>query len=33
VLYWFVSNLLAIAQQLWMNRRSQPQPQVAKAKA
>jgi len=26
VLYWFVSNLLAIAQQLWMNRRSEPQP-------
>jgi YidC/Oxa1 family membrane protein insertase len=25
VLYWFVSNLLAIAQQLWMNRRSQAQ--------
>jgi YidC/Oxa1 family membrane protein insertase len=24
VLYWFVSNLLAIAQQLWMNRRTQP---------
>jgi len=29
VLYWFVSNLLAIAQQLWMNRRNQPQ--MAKA--
>jgi len=26
VLYWFVSNLLAIAQQLWMNRRTQPRP-------
>lgn len=31
VLYWFVSNLLAIAQQLWMNRRSQLQTQPAKA--
>jgi len=29
VLYWFVSNLLAIAQQLWMNQRNQPQ--MAKA--
>jgi YidC/Oxa1 family membrane protein insertase len=31
VLYWFVSNLLAIAQQLWMNRRSAPQAVPAKA--
>ena len=31
VLYWFVSNLLAIAQQLWMNRRSQVQTAPAKA--
>lgn len=29
VLYWFVSNLLAIAQQLWMNRRTALQPAKA----
>ena len=32
VLYWFVSNLLAIAQQLWMNRRiAQPEKKPARA--
>lgn len=31
VLYWLVSNLLAIAQQLWMNRRSKLQTEAAKS--